>query len=339
MGKLTGVHESALPLFDDAAGPDASGADSSGTDVSGTGAPRQGRDLLIVEADGGSRGNPGHAGYGALVRDPQTGAILVEKAGYVGLASNNVAEYSGLIAGLQLAHEVDPHCRILVKMDSKLVVEQMSGRWKIKHADMQKLAGQARRIVDPQRVRYEWIPRERNKDADRLSNEAMDAGMAGVPWAPKKPAPNRAATPSAEDPVADEPRKPTGTLHHLEIRVPDLEAARRSLGWLFERLGFLPRDTWDDGACWAGNGTYLILRAGPAVPPEPQERQRQGVNHLAFNAGSRADVDLLARRAASHGWTPVRRDKHPYAAGQEAHAAFLQNAEGFEVELVAAADV
>jgi probable phosphoglycerate mutase len=323
------VHDSAGTLFDDVfpSAPD-----------EGTGPPAH--DLLIVEADGGSRGNPGHAGYGALVRDPKTGAILVEKAGYVGIASNNVAEYSGLLAGLELAHRIDPNCRILVKMDSKLVVEQMSGRWKIKHADMQKLAGQARRIVDPRRVRYEWIPRERNKDADRLSNEAMDAGMAGVDWKPKTSVNARHTLVGGEETavVVDAPRAPTGTLHHVEIWVQDLEAARSSMGWLFERLGFVPKDTWNTGASWAGNGTYLVLEAGPDVLPGPHERRRPGVNHLAFNAGTRAEVDLLARRAGSHGWTLLFADKHPYAGGQDHYAAYLENAEGFEVELVAGPD-
>lgn len=314
------MHDAALPLFDDAfpAAP-AEPAD------------RPAHELLIVEADGGSRGNPGHAGYGALVRDPETGAILVEKAGYVGIASNNVAEYSGLLAGLELADEIDPHCRILVRMDSKLVVEQMSGRWKIKHADMQKLAGQARRIVDPRRVRYEWIPRERNKDADRLSNEGMDAGMAGTQWKPVK----KASAPTEDAPVADTPRTPTGSLHHVEIWVEDFEAARGSLGWLFERLGFVPKDSWKDGASWAGDGTYLVIEAGPDVEPGPHQRRRQGVNHLAFNAGTRAEVDLLARRAASHGWTLLFGDQHPYAGGKDHYAAYLENAGGFEVELVA----
>ncbi|GAB3527300.1 reverse transcriptase-like protein [Arthrobacter monumenti] len=137
---------------------------------------------LIVETDGGSRGNPGHAGYGALVRDPDTGKVLAEKAEYLGKVSNNVAEYSGLVAGLELALQQDPDALIHVKMDSKLVVEQMSGRWKIKHADMRALATKARSVVDPRRVTYEWIPREVNTDADRLSNEAMDAGEAGVEW-------------------------------------------------------------------------------------------------------------------------------------------------------------
>src|SRR5690349_18401712 len=88
---------------------------------------------LVVEADGGSRGNPGPAGYGALVRDAQTGALLAEVAESIPLATNNVAEYEGLVAGLKAAVAIDPDCTIEVRMDSRLVVEQMSGRWSIKH--------------------------------------------------------------------------------------------------------------------------------------------------------------------------------------------------------------
>jgi probable phosphoglycerate mutase len=132
---------------------------------------------LIIEADGGSRGNPGPAGYGALVRDASTGEVLATESEYLGVVTNNVAEYSGLIAGLRLAARIDPHASVLVRMDSRLVVEQMSGRWKIKHPDMKPLAvraaAAARGFAD---VSYEWMPRERNKDADRLANEAMDAG-------------------------------------------------------------------------------------------------------------------------------------------------------------------
>ncbi len=134
---------------------------------------------LTVEADGGSRGNPGVAGYGALVRDAATGALLAERAEPLGKVSNNVAEYRGLIAGLEAAHDIEPGADVLVRMDSKLVVEQMSGTWKIKHEDMRRLALQARDLVTAIResggsVRYEWIPRAENKDADALSNDGMD---------------------------------------------------------------------------------------------------------------------------------------------------------------------
>ncbi|MGW7083407.1 bifunctional RNase H/acid phosphatase [Streptomyces sp. NPDC054871] len=139
---------------------------------------------FIVEADGGSRGNPGPAGYGSVVIDAATGETLREAAEYIGVATNNVAEYKGLVAGLKAAHELDPAASVHVRMDSKLVVEQMSGRWKIKHPDMKPLAAEAARIFPPDRVTYEWIPREKNKHADRLANEAMDAGKRGERWEP-----------------------------------------------------------------------------------------------------------------------------------------------------------
>ncbi|MEU4872586.1 bifunctional RNase H/acid phosphatase [Streptomyces sp. NPDC021608] len=137
---------------------------------------------FIVEADGGSRGNPGPAGYGSVVIDAATGETLAERAEYIGVATNNVAEYRGLVAGLRAARELDPSARVRVRMDSKLVVEQMSGRWKIKHPDMKPLAAEAARVLPPGQVAYEWIPREQNKHADRLANEAMDAGRRGEQW-------------------------------------------------------------------------------------------------------------------------------------------------------------
>ncbi|NUT47062.1 MAG: bifunctional RNase H/acid phosphatase [Saccharothrix sp.] len=133
---------------------------------------------VVVEADGGSRGNPGPAGYGAVVLD-ESGAVLAERSGGLGTATNNVAEYSGLIAGLRAAAEVGASA-VDVRMDSKLVVEQMSGRWKVKHPAMRPLAEEAREAARSfDRVSYEWVPRERNQRADRLANRAMDE-QAGV---------------------------------------------------------------------------------------------------------------------------------------------------------------
>ena len=130
---------------------------------------------FIVEADGGSRGNPGPAGYGAVVRDADTGRVLAERAASVGRATNNVAEYGGLVAGLQAALDLDPTAEVEVRMDSKLVVEQMSGRWQIKHPDMRQLALQARQIARQLAgVRYTWVPRAQNGAADALANSAMD---------------------------------------------------------------------------------------------------------------------------------------------------------------------
>jgi probable phosphoglycerate mutase len=139
---------------------------------------------LVVEADGGSRGNPGPAGYGAVVRDAVTGAVLAEVSDSLGRATNNVAEYSGLIAGLRAAAGLARGADVEVRMDSKLVVEQMSGRWQIKHPDMRPLAARARDAARALgRVEYTWVPRARNAHADRLANEAMDAarGARGQP--------------------------------------------------------------------------------------------------------------------------------------------------------------
>jgi ribonuclease HI len=97
---------------------------------------------LIVEADGGSRGNPGIAAGGSIVIDEATGEVLAEIGVYVGVASNNVAEYSGMIAGVRRALAIDPNAELRIRLDSKLVVEQMSGRWKIKHPDMANLAAE-----------------------------------------------------------------------------------------------------------------------------------------------------------------------------------------------------
>jgi len=134
---------------------------------------------LVVEADGGSRGNPGPAGYGALVRDEVSGTVIAERAESVGIASNNVAEYSGLVAGLKAAFDIDPAAEVTVRLDSKLLVEQMSGRWKIKQPDMRRLALQARDIAASLSaaggsVTYTWVPRAENSAADALANSAMD---------------------------------------------------------------------------------------------------------------------------------------------------------------------
>jgi len=131
---------------------------------------------LVIQADGGSRGNPGTAGYGAVVLDAVTGEVLAEVSEAIGRATNNVAEYSGLVAGLRAAGKLAPGAAAEVRMDSKLVVEQMSGRWQIKHPDLRPLAAEARQAARALgRVTYTWVPRERNTHADRLANEAMDA--------------------------------------------------------------------------------------------------------------------------------------------------------------------
>ncbi len=129
---------------------------------------------FIVEADGGSRGNPGVAAGGAVIVDAETGEVLAEVGVFVGIATNNVAEYAGLVGGLRKARQMDPVAPIHVRMDSKLVVEQMSGRWKIKHPDMRDLAREAHSIIAGTDVTFEWIAREFNSRADAVANESMD---------------------------------------------------------------------------------------------------------------------------------------------------------------------
>ncbi len=131
---------------------------------------------LIIEADGGSRGNPGPAGSGAVVINADTGEVILEVAKFIGVATNNVAEYLALKAGLEGAIQINPTARILVRMDSKLVIEQMSGTWKIKHPDMIQLAGEVQKIARGHEIKWMWIPREENTRADALANKAMDEG-------------------------------------------------------------------------------------------------------------------------------------------------------------------
>ena len=154
---------------------------------------------VVVEADGGSRGNPGPAGYGAVVFTSDRSTVLAERRSALGVATNNVAEYRGLIAGLTAAADVGAR-EVEVRMDSKLVVEQMSGRWKVKHPDMIPLNKEAAEVARGfDRVTYTWIPRAENSHADRLANEAMDAAATGAkleetpPKVQQKPAGSSAA--------------------------------------------------------------------------------------------------------------------------------------------------
>ena len=130
---------------------------------------------IIIEADGGSRGNPGPAGSGAVLIDSVSGSILAEIAIFIGVATNNVAEYRAVLAAIEVANEIAPDASILVRMDSKLVVEQMSGRWKVKNEGMQDLSLAMKSAIGSRKVVFEWIPREQNIRADALANEAMDA--------------------------------------------------------------------------------------------------------------------------------------------------------------------
>ncbi|MEU1185168.1 VOC family protein [Streptomyces sp. NPDC005820] len=125
-------------------------------------------------------------------------------------------------------------------------------------------------------------------------------------------------------------------LHHIELWVPDLARAVHEWGWLLGRLGYEPYQEWDRGRSWRQGTLYVVVEESPALRAATgHDRLRPGLNHLAFHAGSRAQVDALAREAPSHGWTPLFPDRYPHAGGPDHYAAYLENTDGFETELVA----
>lgn len=144
---------------------------------------------LIVEADGASRGD-GPAGYGAVVRDGETGELLGELAGTIGPAGATAAEYHGVIAGLEAVAGYDPAARLEVRLDSKLVVEQLSDRWQVDHPALRELVARAKRALPAHgQVTFNWVPRSSNVHADQLANDALDAQARGQAWVARTPMP------------------------------------------------------------------------------------------------------------------------------------------------------
>lgn len=124
-------------------------------------------------------------------------------------------------------------------------------------------------------------------------------------------------------------------LHHVELWVPDLRRAVTSWGWLLERLGYEPYQDWEAGRSWRMGETYVVLEQSPAMTDARHDRMRPGLNHLAFHVRDRAALDDLVAVAPAHGWTLLFPERHPFAGGAEHCAAYLENGDGFEVELVA----
>ncbi|MFF8912800.1 bifunctional RNase H/acid phosphatase [Streptomyces sp. NPDC015032] len=282
---------------------------------------------LVVEADGGSRGNPGPAGYGAVVIDPVTGETLAETAEYIGVATNNVAEYKGLIAGLKAAKALLPDAsadgtlQVRVRMDSKLVVEQMSGRWKIKHPDMKPLAAEAARILPAAAVTYEWIPREKNKHADRLANEAMDAGRHGRQWEP-----------SASTAALDTPR-PSTTAVLPPVSGPPGDAAAgaaRARAALSARPGAgtataaaataTPQVGWAAAPDLGAPATFVLLRHGETALTPEKRFSGSGGSDPELSAAGRDQAERIARSLSERGTiqeivsSPLRRCRETAAA-------------------------
>jgi ribonuclease H / adenosylcobalamin/alpha-ribazole phosphatase len=217
---------------------------------------------VIVEADGGARGNPGPAGFGAVVRDDATESVLAERSGSLGVTTNNVAEYTGLIEGLAAATDLGAR-DVTVRMDSKLVVEQMSGRWQIRHHGLRPLAAKAAALVARfDAVRFEWVPRERNKHADALANRAMDeaAGVVSDRGAPADRA-SRSWTLPAGTPTRMILVRHGRTAYTAEGRysgrgdVPLSEPGRAEAVAVAERVDRLVRGRPDDGSATSSDGS------------------------------------------------------------------------------------
>jgi ribonuclease HI len=130
---------------------------------------------IVAYIDGGARGNPGPAGYGVRIED-DCGNLLAEFSGFLGTATNNIAEYNGLLAALRYAQK-NGHRAVRVKSDSELLVKQMRGEYRVKNPGLQTLHQEASALVrELDRITFEHVRREQNKDADRLANLAMDEG-------------------------------------------------------------------------------------------------------------------------------------------------------------------
>jgi probable phosphoglycerate mutase len=250
---------------------------------------------VIVEADGGSRGNPGPAAYGAVLRDAETGEVIAEDGSPIGVATNNVAEYSGLIAGLRLAEEFAPDADVEVRMDSKLVVEQMSGRWKVKHPDMRPLALEATRLA-PFGTTYTWVPREQNKHADRLVNEALDGKRRGVTAAGAalvdEPSTESAAEEAASPPTRGygPPAGPPTTLVLVRHGVTAHTAAKKFSGGLKSANPGLS----EEGRAQVRSTADWLAPIAPgiaAVVSSPVRRTLESAEILAERLGKTVDVE------------------------------------------------
>jgi len=126
-----------------------------------------------------------------------------------------------------------------------------------------------------------------------------------------------------------------GAVHHVELWVPDLARAERSWGWLLGELGYRPHQSWEHGRSWLLGDAYVVVEQSPAMTAVAHDRRRPGLNHLALHAGTRAQLDALVAAAPAHGWTLLFPDRHPFAGGPDHCAAYLEDADGFEAELVA----
>lgn len=278
----------------------------------------------IAEADGGSRGNPGPAAYGsALLHD---GVLVADRGETIGRATNNVAEYRGLISALQLAREHAGGAPLEVRLDSKLVIEQMAGRWKIKHPDMKPLAMEAQAIVrDLGPVTWTWVPRAQNTRADSLANAALDAEEQGRP--------GLVSTTGRTEPVllADEPPEPPSLFTEPRDAAAPVDAKGKNplLGWrgsmhgdpttvillrhgvtahtqrkLFSGTGREDPPLVDEGVEQARRAAAWIAERGgaDAIVASPLLRTRQTAAQVAERLGKPVDIEEGFAEAGFGDW-------------------------------------
>ena len=260
---------------------------------------------VLIEADGGSRGNPGNAAYGAVLKDAETGEVIAERGERIGVATNNVAEYRGLIAGLELYREYAEGADLEVRMDSKLVVEQMSGNWKVKHPSMRPLAVQAKGLA-PFGTVFTWIPREQNAHADRLANQALDARegiVIGGPGPAGGPDPTDDVT-SAVGPAATptppwEQGAPT-TLVLVRHGETDHTRSRRFSG----RTGADPALNEDGRAQIRAAADWLapLAEQAPVVLSSPMRRTRESAEIVAERLEASYTIDDGLLEAGFGSW-------------------------------------
>ena len=281
---------------------------------------------FVIEADGGSRGNPGPSGSGAIVIDSATGAVVAEISKFIGIATNNVAEYTALIAGLTECYKLDANAEITVRMDSKLVIEQMSGSWKIKHPDMQQLAIEAHNLIGGRFVTWQWIPREQNSRADALANAAMDSGQDSFST-PKSETASVATEFNDEKPSSlrspEVPSQKATTLFLVRHGRTALTEARRISGGNGEDPAL--SEAGQNDARAAALAVSQIGRSGPfahlespvVVVTSPMLRTRQTAEAIAAQLGASIEVVEELREISFGDWDglTIAEVKAKYADG------------------------
>ncbi len=179
-------------------------------------------------------------------------------------------------------------------------------------------SGYDEQAVDDELDRLERVLVDRAKQAEQIP-PVHTPTLAAAPPAPPAPSAN-ASTP----------------LHHIEIWTAHLWSGIERWGWLLGELGWTPFQQWDYGRSWRCGGLYLVLEESPSLLRDvAYDRMRPGLNHLAFRAASREQVDAITAQSSYYGWGLLFADRHPHAGGPEHYAAYLEDAEGFEVEVVA----